>query len=88
MKYPTLLSTIPFMFILLGIFLVWSGTVSNKHATEKNRAVGLQNNTYLRVMTCIASVSPTQRTPAYVKSCYDAAEQQTGVTVTRFGDGR
>jgi hypothetical protein len=83
-----LIAAIPWVFIGLGIFLLIAGNIANKHATEKNRAVGLQNNTYLRTMTCIASVSPTLRTPAYVKSCYDQAEQQTGVEVTRFGDGR
>jgi hypothetical protein len=83
-----LITLIPFVFVLLGIFLVLASTMSNRHATDKNRAVGLQNNTYLRIMTCIASVSPTQRTPAYTKSCYETAESQTGVQVTRYGDGR
>lgn len=82
------MSLLPMLAIGLGVFLVLLGNMANKAATEKNRGVGLSNNTYLRIMTCIASVSPTKRTPEYTKSCYETAEGQTGVHVTRFGDGR
>ncbi len=44
--------------------------------------VGKQN-----IGLCIFSVSPTRRTPAYVKSCYDSVEKQSGIKVDRFGDG-
>lgn len=36
---------------------------------------------------CIFSVSPTRRTPEYVKSCYDRVEAMFKVKVTRYGDG-
>lgn len=52
-----------------------------KEAAGKNRAradVGL----------CIFSVSPTIRTPDYVKSCYDQIEKESGIKVQRFGDGK
>lgn len=37
---------------------------------------------------CIFSVSPTVRTPAYVKGCYDEVEARLKVKVTRYGDGK
>lgn len=46
-----------------------------------------KNRARLDVGLCIISVSPTVRTPAYVKSCYDEVEKQYGIKVQRFGDG-
>ncbi len=45
------------------------------------------NRAKLDVGLCIFSVSPTRRTPEYVKSCYDQIEKETGIKVQRFGDG-
>ena len=73
--------------VALAMLLIIGGNALNKAAVEKNREIGRQNNTYLRVMTCIASVSPTERSPAYVTHCYNQAEHQTGVKITRYGDG-
>jgi hypothetical protein len=86
-RNKTLRSAATLVLIVIGVALVFGGNLANKAATEKNRGIGLQNNTYNRIMVCIASVTPAERTPAYVKQCYDEAEKQTGVKVTRFGHG-
>lgn len=57
-----------------------------KHAMQVDD-VGGANRARLDVGLCIISVSPTVRTPAYVKSCYDKIEKQYGIKVERFGDG-
>lgn len=69
------------------IFTLFQG-IANKKATDRNYALGKANNTYLRTVACISSVSPTKRTPDYVKFCYASAEEYTGVTVDHFGDGK
>lgn len=45
------------------------------------------NRAKLDIGLCIFSVSPTKRTPEYVKFCYDTIEQSSGIKVERFGDG-
>lgn len=47
----------------------------------------LRNRARSDIGLCIFSVSPTRRTPEYVKSCYDRIEKQSGIKVQRFGDG-
>lgn len=62
---------------------------------ENNTAAEVQlklaasiNRAKLDTGLCIFSVSPTKRTPEYVKSCYDLIEKQTGIKdLQRFGDG-
>lgn len=68
------------MFFLFAAALLL-GTFTNRELTRSN-------NTYIKTMVCIASVNPTQRTPEYVKSCYQQAEAENGNTITHFGDGR
>lgn len=50
--------------------------------------LGKENNSYLRTMVCIASVTPIKRIPSYTKSCYEQAEAHNGNSIDRFGDGR
>lgn len=47
------------------------------------------NKAKLDVGLCIISVSPTVRTPEYVKSCYDKIENSAELDekLDRFGDG-
>ncbi len=52
------------------------------------RSIGKSNNSYLRTMVCIASETPTQRTPEYVKSCYDMAEKANNNHIERYGSGK
>lgn len=45
------------------------------------------NQAKLDIGLCIISVSPTVRTPEYVKGCYDRVEKSSGLKLDRFGDG-
>lgn len=76
--------------IILLVFLlgVWMTARGLHLATERNHKLSIENNTYLRVMNCVTSVSPTRRTPDYVKLCYSEAERHNQVKVDKFGDGR
>lgn len=79
-----------FCFGMVILTLVFVGSLLNSANKEtlKNREVGKVNQLYVRVVACLASVTPTQRTAAYVKECYDRAEVSTGVKAERYGDGR
>jgi uncharacterized membrane protein YwzB len=55
---------------------------------HRNQETNLINQVYQRAELCIISVSPTVRTPEYVKSCYLLAEKQVGKTIDHYGDGR
>lgn len=78
--------------IALGFVLVFIGVERNKleQQTQKDQLeiIGLENQAYNHTMVCIASVSPTQRTPDYVKSCYEKAEKHTGHKMVRYGHGQ
>ena len=54
----------------------------------ESRNISRENQTYLHANSCVVSVSPTRRTPEYVKACYDQAEAHTGLEVTRYGDSK
>lgn len=49
--------------------------------------LGKQNNTYLRAMACFVSVPASERTPEYIKYCYEKAENTTGAKIDRYGNG-
>lgn len=91
---PTLedsLIIIRYILAVLAVFLLFSTLLqinSNRNATDRNYKLGIQNNTYLRTMVCISSVSPTKRTPDYVKLCYAQAEEHNRTSVEHFGDGK
>jgi hypothetical protein len=87
-KYPWLLQAIPYIFILIGVLLVMLSLTANRRTTLRSQDITIENNTYNRIMTCIASVTPTERTADYVKFCYEEAEKHNDVTVTRFGNGK
>jgi hypothetical protein len=53
-----------------------------------NREIAYENQTYLKANACIISVSPTTRTPEYVKGCYDQAEKEMHVTIQRYGNAK
>lgn len=75
--------------LILASFLLLISMLSTLRAqTDRNYATGRSNNTYLRTMVCISSVSPTKRTPDYVKSCYNSAEQSNHVLIEHYGDGK
>lgn len=76
------------LFSLLRLSQVASTNETNivKHAKQVDD-VASANRVRLDVGLCIFSVSPTRRTPEYVKSCYDFIEKQSGIKVQRFGDG-
>lgn len=77
------------MVMILGAFsLIATLLTVGYQATLTNRQVGLTNQTYSRIVACLASQSPTKRTPEYTKSCYEAAIKKTGIDVDRFGDGK
>jgi hypothetical protein len=86
-RTPVLLYTFATAMILSAFGIVLGMQVSLHSDILTNRKTGLVNQTYNRVVACLASTSPTQRTPAYVKSCYSKAEAATGVTVEHYGDG-
>lgn len=75
------------LFILM-LFTILFQTASNNSKTDRNYDLGRENNTYLRTMVCISSVSPTKRTPDYVKLCYLLAEKHNNTVVEHFGDGK
>lgn len=72
-----------FMFALLdfGMAIIFNTQIGN-------RKIGQENRTYLHANACVISVSPTTRTPQYVKACYDQAEKETGVSVERYGNAK
>jgi len=74
----------------LLVFLIFNGImlISNRLATDRNYRTGLVNQTYQRATNCFAATSPPNRTPQYVKDCYDTAEKATGVKVERYGDAK
>ena len=74
--------------ILLCAVVIFLGLSIIFQTQLVNRQVGIVNQTYLKANACIVSVQPNIRTADYVKSCYDLAEQETGTTVERYGDGR
>ena len=78
---------IPWVFVILGFLLVWSGTTRQARQTQLNREVGKTNQYYGRLVACLASESPTKRTPEYTKYCYDLVGKQTGISPDRYGDG-
>lgn len=61
--------------------------VSAQASQEQIAMASKANRARLDVGLCIFSVSPTRRTPEYVKSCYDQIEKEQGIKVERFGDG-
>ncbi len=84
-KHQVFLQLIPYIFVLLGLFIVYLGFMANKAQTERNRQAGLVSQTYNRSTNCFLAVPAEQRTDGYIKSCYDKAEAATGVTITRYG---
>ncbi len=74
-----------FLFIILFFGWLLQTLLFN---TKTTADIANENNAYTRIVACFASTSPTNRTPEYVKACYAEAEQHTGITVKRFGDGR
>lgn len=60
---------------------------ADKAAQEQLEIAAQKNRARLDVINCIISVSPTVRTPEYVKSCYDRVEKTHQIKVERFGDG-
>ena len=60
---------------------------SDRAAEEQLRIAALANKARGDIILCIISVSPTERTPVYVKSCYDRVEKAHQIKVERFGDG-
>lgn len=61
---------------------------ANVAASEQLRVAALGNRARGDINLCIISVSPTVRTPDYVKSCYDLVEKKHDIKVERFGDGQ
>lgn len=80
-RHNLLMNLIPFVFVGVGILFIVLGQVNQKERSSYGQ-------TYVRALACMASVSPTRRTPDYVKDCYDKAEAATGQKVERFGDGQ
>lgn len=77
-----------FATVILSVGLVSWLLIGNRNETLKNREVGKTNQLYTRVVACLASVTPIERTPDYVKKCYDRAEESVGIQAERYGDGR
>lgn len=86
------IQTFAYVFAMLLLFASFLITVKmqadQRRAVDRNYRTGLVNQTYLRSIDCKSSVSPTQRTPEYVKECYNQAEKATSVTVERYGHGK
>lgn len=59
----------------------------NSASQKQIEAAARASRARAEVGLCIFSVTPTVRTPAYVKNCYDRVEAIFGVEVTRYGDG-
>lgn len=70
-----------YMILLITVFIVVFFIV-------RLTILGKENNSYMRSMNCIASVSPTERTPEYVQECYSKAEQANKVKLERYGNGK
>lgn len=70
-----------FTLMALGLMIIFLTQLSN-------REIGKSNNTYLQTVVCISSETPIKRTPEYVKSCYDKAENSNSITINRFGGGK
>lgn len=87
-RRETVLNVLPIIFTVGTGLMIMILILGNQQATLTNREVGKVNQTYNRVVACLASVSPTRRTPEYTKQCYDLAEKASGVRVERYGDGR
>lgn len=60
---------------------------NNQNSKDQLTLAANTNKARADIGLCIFSVSPTRRTPEYVKSCYDLIEKQSGIKVQRFGDG-
>lgn len=81
--------------IILAFLIIGAGVLSiiflnlrTSNKTDRNASIGAQNNTYVRVIACVSSVSPSRRTPEYVQSCYNQAETTNHTRITRYGDGQ
>lgn len=79
------INLIPFIFIIIGLFLLWAGQQNTSNRTDRNYQTGLTNQFYNRLVACLASESPAVRTPEYTEHCYDLVESQTGVKAERYG---
>lgn len=60
----------------------------NSDASKQIAERATINQAKLDIGLCIISVSPTVRTPEYVKNCYETVEKSSGLKLERFGDGR
>ena len=87
-KFTNLL---PFLLVLAGFVMVFSGIQTSKvreqHHDQELTQITSQNLTYLKAMTCMASVPNNEKTKEHIKGCYDAAENETHTRVTRYADG-
>lgn len=82
------MTTLPLLILIVGFSFVFYSINSYQKQTVRNHAVGIQNNTYLKLNACIISVPPQSRTPEYVKSCYNNVESANNTTITRYGYGK
>lgn len=85
---PKFINAIPFIFVAIGVFLIWVSNVNRADRqadlTNRNNQTGLTNQFYNRATNCFAAVTPTERTREHVEWCYDQAEEATGVKARRY----
>ena len=86
-----LTNLLPFLLVLAGFVMVFSGIQTSKvreqHHDQQITQITSENLTYLKAMTCMASVPAADKTKDFIKGCYDAAENETHTRITRYADG-
>lgn len=78
---PTTLILLCFTVTMLGLTIIFNYQVGS-------RTVGRTNQYYNRVVACLASTTPTKRTPEYTRYCYDTVEKELNLSPERYGDGK
>lgn len=84
-EQKTLMNLIPFIFVIVGLFLVYANVQSSANKADSARESGKAVRVYSISTNCFLAVPADQRTDSYIDSCYDKAESIVGAKVERFG---
>lgn len=73
--------------VLAAFFITITLLLNVRHETLTNRKNGLITQTYNRTTNCIVTEfdETKRKSKDFVNSCYNQAEQSTGVKVERYG---
>lgn len=77
MKKMPILIALAYIFIVVGMVLIFARLTLNRSAGQQENAYGLVN-------TCVLSVEPVQRAHTNIENCYLKVEKKYGLNLERF----